>query len=1102
MWADNQQSVEYIVEQIVAQQPRFISSSIEKQQALAERMRDHLAEWACPAELADAGRLIPLLETNEINLGALPTPRGPAYELAAGYQQWKRSPLPLAPGRQQESPWSTQLLQKLFIASYEDETIPFLAMAELLSRLELIEQQSPDTQPIIVRSVRVALLPMLERYGLWELNRYATKLLFEHEDAAKRTTILNLVKASEERRQRVLEEALRLQSILPAGASVALHQVRPSRIYLNALNHEEIYGKEDATELLQQKASRLAIDITVQTKEACYLALGAVHQLWRPVGNYVKDHIGSPKFNGYQALHILVNISPTPDFSAEVEFFIASQEMRHVNAWGRIAEYRRQRQDPAWSEEGKAKAWWHHAEDCRRLLARHVVGDYSSPTYVFSPLGEIFELVQYATPLDYAFAVHSRVGHSYGGAKVNGRAVDTDFTLANGDIVKIKTGPHEKMSGRAKWLGQVKSGPAAKHLRREFSRQIRHTQRGRDLVHKSLKEWCARYGIKFSDVREESHLIQTARRWSVGDLEAFYAAVASGRVDPEAVANHIISLEMTHRVGYEDGSPLTLRPGGMQIAHCCRPTIDEAIVGRFTQPGTKYERVKIHRADCPMVRKTQVRPLIWRKADFKGLYEYVAHGFDREGILIDVLRPFYDFNTYLHKVQAERLPDESAQFYCLAELSDPSIAQKIKTSLDGVADITECTMRPLTLSPSEVFARRRKLEVVNPFHYELPARHKVEFVGRQTELSKLKRLLVAKATTNRIIIAGPWRVGKSSLLEYIAEHDQSEFGAAAVLIDCHRIPNLSLETLLGEIMQAVRERLAPEMDALGAYQIALGEDDYRDLFSNPLEGFHRFLQRARPLVNAGRNRRLVIMIDEFSDLYDDERNGKLDSAIFRNLRGLFEREADIIFITVVQTAALHQMSTQYRAELLELATPIYLGSLDDDSIQELLHRRLRLLDLSCDEATIHRVISEVGGNPYVANILCHSVVEHLMETGETTVEPQHIDRAIGEIMNSHGGVYFAHLTELLTTHTERALLKAFALAEPGVWQSLPEATEGASFRDHTVQSEIEGAIDHLLSKGLLASNDRKGIEAGYRVQIPLFARWLRETNINSAGKET
>ena len=1085
------------IEHAVAPETRYISPFIESRWPMAEAMWQRLVDWACPVDWVTAALLIPLLDDETLEPTGLRHALPGAYELAINYRAWKRRPLPIAPGRQQEAPLHIQRLQKLFLACYDGDTIPMLAIAEILARLDALAQYSPEAQQGIIRTTRVVLLPMLERYGLWELSHHATQRLFEHDTSARPAAIVNLVTTGEERRRRVLEEALRLQPLLPAGTTIALHPVRPARVLLNALNNEEAYGQEEAADRLQREATRLAIDITAPDQEACYLALGAVHQQWRPVGNYIKDHVGSPKFNGYQAIHILVNVNPTPDFSAEVEFFIASREMREINAWGRIAEFRRQQRAPGADDDRPARAWWHRAADSRRLLAQHPIGAYSSPTCVFSPLGEVYQLVQHATPVDYAFAVHSSVGHAYSGAVVNGRAVDTDFVLANGDIVNIQIGTATKTIDRAGWLAQVKSDLAAKQLRREYSRHIRHTQRGRDLIQKSLKTWCARYGLNFSDLREESYLIQVARRWSLGDLAAFYAAVASGRIEPEAVANHIVSLEMTHRVGHENGASLGLRPGRLQIAHCCRPALGDAIVGRFSQPATKHERVKVHKADCPMIRGVPVVPLTWRAVDYKGLYEYIATGDDREGILIDVLQPFYAHSAYLHRVRAERLRDESAQFELLVELRDPALAETIERAVRGVADIADCTKRPLTLSPREVFARRRKLENVNPFHYNLPARHKGEFVGRLAELTRVKQLLATPGAANHIVVSGPWKVGKTSLLQYLAEYDRVEFGAVAVMIDCNRIPQRSLETVLDEIMRAIGDRLAPEMDALGSYQLALGEDDYRYFHANPLEGFHRFLQRVRPMLNAGHGRRLVIMIDEFSNLYDDVRQGKLDGDIFRNLRGLFEREADVTFITVIQAAAIHHMTHQYRAELLESAELIRLGALDDDAVRGWLQRKLKQLELNCDQSILQRVMEEIGGNPYIANVLCNAVVKHVWETGATTVEAKHIDHGIEDMLSGHGDIYFGHLTVLLSDALERALLQELCRNGPGTWQSARDVLTGATLAPPAEPPDVERALDRLLSKGLLGSAAGNTL---YKIQIPLFARWLRERGLSSHAR--
>lgn len=1089
------------LEQLIAPDARQISPAAAPHQRylqqLVERAWKHLVDWACPVNTAAAILITPYLETGGLAPAAWPAAQRDAYALAQRYQNWKRQTLPVPAGRVQEAPAQMQRLQKLFIASYEDEAIPFLAIAEGISQLDLLEEQSPEARQAILRDTEAALLPILERYGLWELNRYAADRLFEYNGAARRAAVLALLRAGDERRRRVLDEAeRRLLPLLPAGASLTLHPVRPSRLFLRSLAYEATYGKEDAQEMIQRETARLIIDVTVPSQEACYLALGAVHHLWRPVGNYIKDLIGAPKFNGYQAIHSVVSVNPAPDFAAEVEFYISSAAMQQFNAWGRIAELRQHGPAAPPADPPPSSAWWHRAAAGRGLVEQLAVGNYSAPTYVFSPLGEIYQLPQQATPLDYAFAVHSNFGHAYAGALVNGLAVDPDFILANGDIVSIQTAAHEKARSRASWLGHARSDLTAKHLRREFSRQMRHNQHGRELIQTALKEWCGRYNISFSEVREESYLLQTAKRWSLSDLETFYDAVAGGRIEPETVASHIISQEIGHRIGDHHGAPLGLRPGRINIAHCCRPTADDAIVGRFTQAGTKHERVKIHRADCPQIDGADVRPLSWRKVNHQGLYEYVANGFDRERVLSDVLQPFYMNGAYLHKVNAERLRDESAQFFFLAELPDADAAQLIQKSVAGVADISECTMRPLTLSPQEVFTRKRKLTYVNPFHYNVPASSRFEFVGRQMELAELKQLFAIGSPFNHIVIYGPWKVGKTSLLQYIASHDRVEFGAVAVMVDCHNIPDLSLPALLDEMMRAIAHRLAPEMDVLGSYQIALGEDDHRLLLENPLLGFRRFLQRIRPLL--GDKRRLVILIDEFSDLFDDVKRNRLERSIFRNLRGLFEQEKEVIFLTVIQTAAIHEMRAHdgLATELLEGARLIPLGPLDDESIHELLQKKLRLLNLRCDEATVRRVMTEIGGNPYVANVLCYAVVEHLQETGETAIGPKHIDSAIDDILDGHGAIYFEHLTQLLGGPTESRLFNALATDAAAGWISARDLAAGAPINDLARLPEIEGALGRLQNKGLLAEKLTAADEIQYRIQIPLLARWLRESEFS------
>lgn len=1085
--------VEQRVEAVLRQ--TFKTSSPESTALLRQRMQvveaaaAYLVEWSYSPNLAIAMLLSPLLDDGNWEPEVFQELVPEAYALAGEYQVWKRLVPSLPSGRTRETPPPMQRLQKLFLASYQNEAIAFMAIAEMLSQLDQIPVQGIESKQAIIRDAEVVLLPILERYGLWALHRHVTERVFEHSVSNKRATITELVNAGEERRQRILDEVTqRLQPLLPQDASVRLHPLSPARLFHRALSYEEQNSIEDAQEMLHRAATRLMIDVVVDSEPQCYVALGATHQIWRPISTHFNDHIGSPRFNGYRAIHTLVNVNPAPDFSANVGFLICSREMERINLWGRIEENRRGQQEP------RVNAWWNRIDNYLRLLEIHTMGQYSDPTYVFSPHGEIYELVRYATPLDFAFAVHSDLGSTFRGAIVNGQAVDPDFTLANGDIVTVVTGPTNGASSRASWLSHVRSASAAKHLRREFSRQRSHTNKGRELINNALKRWCDEYGISFSEVRQESYLIQIAKRWSIGDLESFYTAVASGHIEPEAIANHIISLELSHRIGYQDGTPLTVRYGRMRIAHCCRPSINDDIVGRFTQPDTKHERVKIHRADCPNVKGVPVQALSWREVDYKGLYEYVATGYDRKGVLIDVLDPFYGYGAYLHKVQAERLRDETAQFILLAELGDPNAAKLIESNVKSLSEIVDCTMRPLTLSPKEMYGRKKKLGAKNPFHYNLPARKKFEFVGRQAELQRLKELIAAREEWNQVVVRGPWKVGKSSLLEYVAEHDQAEFDAVAVLVDCHKIPNLSLQTLLEEVIRKIGERIEQNVELLGSYQIALGTNDFHRFPSNPIEGFSRFLRHVRPVLDSGERKRLVIMIDEFSDLYDDVRQGKIDSSIFRNLRGLFERELDVMFVMVVQAAAFNQMQEQESmgAELLERAQVIPLGSLDDESIQDLLHRRIRLLDLYCGPEALRRVLLETGGNPYVANILCHAIVENLKETGETEVTLDQIDHAIEEILGGHGATYFRHLTSLVGNQSEKALLRILSNNELPAY-SMEDIGKHVPFRNDLSLADMDRALGNLLVKGLLSGQSRDEANLTFRLQIPLFARWLRES---------
>ncbi|MDY7077216.1 MAG: TGS domain-containing protein [Chloroflexota bacterium] len=1064
---------------------------------LAKQSARRLAAWHCPATWVAAPLVIPAL-AQDANIYQLidSTVSPDVAHITRRYLALDEMELLTLAGRRGIIWTPFQRLQKLFIASYLDEALVFLSIADMISRLEYLEENMPEDRKVIARQLEAVLLPLFERFSLWQLRWDVSDRLFALIYPSEASDISDAIQQYDFRRRQILEQVE--HTLLPnlrglgVDATISHHRVRPSRVHELAKALSAFDSGQNRDQWRLTFASRIAFDVSVADQAQCYAALGAIHQLWRFIPGNFRDYIGSPKFNGYRMIHTTVRLRTLRGKTYNVEFYIGTPSIRRANLEGRVHEWRAGEGPPA---KLLSAAWWHNADEQRRILNTHRPGDYSSPTYVFSPVGQLYLLDRHSTPIDFAYAVHSELGQAYESARVNGRPVPHNFPLANADIVDVHVDPHFKSQPRSQWLAHVKTPLAASKIRKQLARRYGRMRDGQQLVENAIEQRCERLRITLSEKRLQGYLKQAVKWFNCADMESLFLKVVDGVMSPDAIAVRIVSHEMAHRITYPDGEPLRLLYHRVSIAQCCQPTLDDAIIGHFSQRGTRHERVKIHAATCSQIpRSDRTLDLVWRQADYQGLYEYLISGYDRLRILLDVLEPFYDQGVYLHKVQAERLEDGSAQFLLIAEPENVESSRKLEADLRGIRDIYECSSRPLAMAPEEVAVRKRTLRQSNPFAYDRPVYRKGDFVGRDRELGLVENFINQDRLVNPVIVYGPWRIGKTSLLRYIEQYDRSEFDAIAVYVNCHDIHDLRLETLLAKVAEAISNRMRQETGLLGAYQLTFGHEDRRRLSADPTSEFRRYLGQVQRVLNAENSPRLVIMIDEFSDLYDDVSKGRLDGSVFRNLRGLIEGESQISFVLVVQAIAIRAMqyARELGAELLEVARLLPLGPIEPEAAKDLLTRRAQTVGLSFNERAIAAVLELSGCNPYLLNVLTHKIVEHLEETGEHNIQLSHVESAVRDILREHGGIYFAHLCELVQNDTEREIIRELVRTEECAWKSGLTVAEAIDERRRDLTKKgIRDAFDDLVDRGVLITQQEIDATAFYRLQMPLFARWLQ-----------
>jgi GTP pyrophosphokinase len=392
----------------------------------------------------------------------------------------------------------------------------------------------------------------------------------------------------------------------------------------------------------------------------CYAALGLVHSLWKPMPGRFKDFIAMPKLNRYRSLHTTV-IGPE---GRPLEIQVRTREMHEEAEYGVAAHwlYKRGRgskaADDEWLVWVKSLMDSHEEEQDPGEYMRTLRTDlFSDEVYVFTPKGEVKVLPSNATPIDFAYAVHTDVGHRTVGAKVNGRIVPLHYRLKNGDFVEILTSKSGRGPSRD-WLSLASSSRARNKIRQWFQRETREETeaKGRDLLDQALKA----QKLPYRKLQSSSVLAQVIRETGFKKAEDFYVALGAGKLQPGQIVNKVIQRLKTDEVA--EPPAITTKPARtkavastrvginvvgvedvlVRLAKCCTPVPGDPIVGYISLG----RGITVHREDCPNVKALQRNPERFTEVEWEGgasagfLVQIAVDAWDRARLLEDVARTF------------------------------------------------------------------------------------------------------------------------------------------------------------------------------------------------------------------------------------------------------------------------------------------------------------------------------------------------------------------------------------------------------------------------------------------------------------------------------
>ena len=600
-------------------------------------------------------------------------------------------------------------IRKMVIAMAKDARVLVIKLADRLHNMRTLRHLKPEKQERVARETLEIFAPLAHRLGMntikWELEDLAFATLYPK----RYEEIVRLVADRAPSRDTYIENVIEQVSSNLRDAKIKAQVTgRPKHYY--SIYQKMIVRGRDFTDIHDLVGLRVLVD----SERDCYAALGTIHGIWTPIPGRFKDYIARPKFNMYQSLHTTV-IGPE---GKTVELQIRTFTMHRVADYGIAAHWKYKetkgggdapgRDDLTWLRQ--LYDWQKETSDPGEFLDSLRFDLYAGEVYVFTPKGDVISLPTGATPIDFAYAVHTEVGHRCIGARVNGRLVPLESPLDNGDVVEVFTSKAATASPSQDWLAFVKTPRARNKIRQWFAKERREDaiEAGKDLISRAMRK----QGLPLQRLLSGDALVALSKDMRYPDIASLYAAVGE---------NHVSATTIVHRLVQSLGGPegavedlaetvkpptrtprtrSTADPGvvvkgtsdvWVKLARCCTPVPGDPILGFVT----RGNGVSVHRTDCINVEGLRAQPgrlveVEWApSAGSLFLVAIQVEALDRTRLLSDVTRALSDHHVNILSASVTTTRDRVAVSRFTFEMADPThlghLLKSVRT-VDGVYD--------------------------------------------------------------------------------------------------------------------------------------------------------------------------------------------------------------------------------------------------------------------------------------------------------------------------------------------------------------------------------------------------------------------------------
>lgn len=590
-------------------------------------------------------------------------------------------------------------IRKMVLAMAKDIRVIIVKLADRLHNMRTLEYMTDAKKKEKALETLEIYAPIADRLGMskikWELEDSSLRYL----DPENYYQLMDMINKRRNEREDLINSTIKTlkENLDKIGIKSDIHG-RPKNFY-SIYKKMKIKGKA-FDEIYDLSAIRVLVD---DIKD-CYGVLGVVHTLWKPIPGRFKDYIAMPKPNNYQSLHTTV----IDDNGETFEVQIRTYKMHQVAEYGIAAHWKYksgQTKTTSFDENltwlRQLLEWQKEFNDPNDFIETLKIDFFSDEVFVFTPNGDVINLPEGSTPIDFAYRIHSAIGNTCMGAKISGRMVPLDYVLKSGDIVEVITS--ENASPSRDWLKIVKSNQAKKKIQQYF--KIKDRDRNIEIGKSSIDNEAKKLGYRVSDIVKEEWLEEVKEKLNLSSMDDLYAAVGFGSITVNQVISKLVdiyknthkgdtpvveeSIQKTNKVSQDGIIVKDLSNVKVRFAKCCNPVPGDDVVGYITIG----RGISVHRSDCTNIRDLSPNKMVevYWDSDKSASYntEIEVRAFDKGNIISDVASKINDHKLKLHSLNARVNKEHDLYLDLVVEIKNKEELNQIIDKIKKIENVID-----------------------------------------------------------------------------------------------------------------------------------------------------------------------------------------------------------------------------------------------------------------------------------------------------------------------------------------------------------------------------------------------------------------------------